>query len=120
MPKSKTIEVDEILTPGESAGEANSPHNKTHSGSGSGSGDIPFGTDASFDPASMIKDFQKSLPWKARLTLKLTSWFILLRGKRWGKLVIIPAVILAALLAIPLGLIAAVWLILRSFLRSFR
>lgn len=70
-------------------------------------------------PDNPFADFQKTLPWKARLTLKATQWFMILRSKSWGKLVIVPAVILALLLAIPLGLLFFCVLIIRSFLRSF-
>ena len=109
MPESKTIEIDEIVTPEKSAGDASGQD-----------GHIPLVdlntnrsliTRASWDP---FADFHKALPWKARLTLKLTQWFMLLRSKSWGKFVIVPIIILGVLLVIPLGLIAIFVLIIRS------
>ncbi len=64
--------------------------------------------------------FDKALPWKARITLKLTQWFVLLRSKSWGKFVIVPIIILGVLLVIPLGLIAILVLIIRSIFSSRR
>ena len=110
MPESKTIEIDEIITPGKPPGDTSS----SRSGAASGSEAPPFPTG---DP---FADFQRTLPWKARWTLRLTRWFMLLRGKPWGKLVIVPAVVLALLLALPLGFIFFCFLIIRSFLRSLR
>jgi hypothetical protein len=71
-----------------------------------------FGSDNPF------ADLENSLPWKARWTLKLTRWFMLLRSKPWGKLVIVPAVLLGIVLVVPLGLIFFFYLIIRSFIRS--
>jgi len=105
VPKSKTIVIDEILP----AGEDGNPHpHKPNNPNPQ--------PDNSDDPLS---DFTRRLPWKARLTLKLTSWFIFLRSKSWGKWIIAPAIILALLLIIPLSLIAIIFLILKSFLSSF-
>lgn len=64
--------------------------------------------------------FDQSLPWKARITLRLTRWFMLLRANSWGKIVIIPIVILAVAIAIPLGLIAIILLALRSIFKPQR
>ncbi|MBT8044676.1 MAG: hypothetical protein KJO79_06975 [Verrucomicrobiae bacterium] len=115
MPESKTIEIDEIVTPEKSAGDDSSSRSSSRTSSGEnapGSGASPFPSDTPF------ADFQKALPWKARLTLKLTQWFMILRSKSWGKLVIVPAVVLGLLLAIPLGMIFFCILIIRSFLKS--
>lgn len=65
-------------------------------------------------------NFRQSLPWKARLTITLTQWFVLLRSKNWGKFVIVPIIILGVLLVIPLGLIAILVLIIRSIFSSRR
>ena len=116
MPKSKTIQIDEIVTPDKPAGDrpsgqqgwSQSAAGKTRKRANTGSADPEFGSD---DPFS---DFQRALPWKARWTLKLTGWFMLLRSKSWGKFVIIPIIILGVFLAIPLGLIALFLLMLRS------
>ena len=116
MPKSKTIEIDEIVTPEKSAGDAFGDQQDWSSSSPSGStkktangsntretgGEDPFA------------NFQKALPWKARITLKLTQWFMLLRSKSWGKFVIVPIIILGVLLVIPLGLIVFFLLLIRS------
>ena len=59
-------------------------------------------------------NFRQSLPWKARITLSLTQWFVLLRSKSWGNLVIVPVVVLGVLLAIPLAIIAFFLLLVRS------
>lgn len=117
MPKSKTIEIDEIVTPEKSPGDEPSPRDHQPSGfERSGPGN-PGG---SGNPNNPFADFQKALPWKARLMLKLTQWFMLLRSKSWGKLIMVPAVILALLLALPLGLLFFCFLIIRSFFRSFK
>jgi len=101
MPESKTIEIDEVVTPEKSAGD--------------GLDDGPvFDDDQAFTGNDPFADFQKALPWKARITLKLTQWFMLLRSKSWGKFVIVPIIILGVLLVIPLGLIAILVLIIRS------
>ncbi len=110
MPESKTINIDEIVTPEKTPGDEKSVRSGTSAGSSSNA-EMPSG--------NPFADFQKSLPWKARLTLKVTQWFMILRSKSWGKLVMIPAVILVILLALPLGLIFICVLIIRSFLKSF-
>lgn len=117
MPDSKTIEIDEIV-PAEKSGGGDAPsRNRTRSGAASGSAAPGFDPTSSANP---FADLENSLPWKARWTLRLTRWFMLLRSKPWGKLVIVPAVILGLLLALPLGLLFFCVLIIRSFLRSFR
>lgn len=107
MPESKTIEIDEIVTPEKSGENDPSARSATASGSAAASDPNPFA------------DFHKALPWKARLTLRLTQWFMLLRSKSWGNWVIVPAVVLALLLVIPLGALFFCILVLRSLLRSF-
>jgi len=116
MPKSKTIEIDEIVTPEKSAGDAFGDQQDWSSSSPSGStkktangsntretgGEDPFA------------NFRQSLPWKARITLSLTQWFVLLRSKSWGNLVIVPVVVLGVLLAIPLAITAFFLLLVRS------
>ena len=114
MPESKTINIDEIVTPGKPPGDEKSVRSRT-SAESSSSAEMPSGSPS----GNPFADFQKALPWKARLMLKLTQWFMILRSKSWGKLVMIPAVILAILLALPLGLLFICVLIIRSFLRSF-
>ncbi len=115
MPNSKTIEIDEIVTPEKSpGGDSCSTTNADWS--------QPAGKATRTEepvPSNPFADFQKALPWKARLTLKATQWFMILRSKSWGKLVIVPAVVLALLLALPLGLLFFFVLIIRSFLKSF-
>lgn len=107
MPESKTIEIDEVVTPEKSAGD--------------GLGDGPvFDSTEAFTSNDPFADFQKALPWKTRLTLRLTQWFMLLRSKSWGKFVIVPIIILGLLLVIPLGLIAIFVLIIRSIFFSRR
>ena len=107
MPESKTIEIDEVVTPEKSAGD--------------GLGDGPvFNDNQAFTGSDPFADFQKALPWKARITLRLTQWFVLLRTKSWGKFVIVPIVILGLLLVIPLGLIAIFVLIIRSIFSARR
>lgn len=110
MPASKTIEIDEIITPEKPPGD--DQKGKTQSADGVSR---PEGQ----APDNPFADFQKALPWKVRLTLKVTQWFMFLRSKSWGKLVIVPAVALALLLAIPLALIFFCALIIRLFLKSF-
>ncbi|MGB2403648.1 MAG: hypothetical protein ACPIA7_09600 [Akkermansiaceae bacterium] len=122
MPKSKTIEIDEILTPGKAPG-ARTDQRKNRSSSVS---DGTSKKDSAHEPPNEAKaskhtegndpfsQFQQSLPWKARITLCLTQWFVLLRSKSWGKLVIVPLIILAVLLVVPLGLIALCLLIINT------
>ena len=116
MPKSKTINIDEIVTPEKPPGDdSKRPESKADWSQSAGKAtrtEEPA-------PSNPFADFQKALPWKARLTLKVTQWFMILRSKSWGKLVIVPAVILALLLALPLGLLFFCVLIVRSFLKSF-
>lgn len=106
MPDSKTIEIDEIVTADDCASD------DTPSRSGASSAAPPFPSDNPF------ADLEKNLPWKARWTLRLTRWFMLLRSKPWGKLVIVPAILLGIMLALPLGLLLLCFLIIRSFTRS--
>ncbi|MFK7909389.1 MAG: hypothetical protein AB8F34_02185 [Akkermansiaceae bacterium] len=108
MPKSKTIEIDEVITAEQPADDGLSSRGKTSSGSST----PPFSSDNPF------ADLEKSLPWKARWTLKLTRWFMFLRSKAWGKVVIVPAVILGVLLAIPMGVLLIVFLVIRSLFKS--
>jgi len=116
MPKSKTIEIDEIVTPDKPSGDDDSGREgwsqSTTKSAGKRTQTDP--SDPEFSSGDPFADFHKALPWKARLTLKLTSWFILLRSTSWGKFVIIPIIILGVLLVIPLGLIAIFLLMLRS------
>lgn len=109
MPESKTIEIDEIVSPGEStqkgrSREADTPRAEDTTRSGQ----------AGYGSADPFADFHKALPWKARLTIRMTQWFVLLRGKSWGKFLVVPIVILAVLLAIPLALLAVFVLITRA------
>lgn len=121
MPESKPIEIDEILTPDSSTGErSRAGAKKPHSPDGRFGGNSPAGSsgagsgETDFDPEKLFKNFHKSLPWKARMTLALTRLFMLLRSKSWGKFALVPIIILAVLLAIPLALIALILLIIRS------
>ncbi|MBT8038294.1 MAG: hypothetical protein KJO21_12195 [Verrucomicrobiae bacterium] len=112
MPKSKTIEIDEVLSPKDGDG----PTQGRASLGGRGQG----ASTQKPTPDNPFADFQKSLPWKARLTLGLTQGLMILRSKSWGKWVIVPAVILGILIAIPLGILFIIAMIIRSFLRSFQ
>jgi len=116
MPDSKTIEIDEILTPEKPvAGSESSPDRDSAASAGSSARE-PSGstTGENFDPDQLFSRLHKSLPWKALLTLALTRWFMLLRSKKWGMLILVPLIILSALLAIPLIAIAIVVITLRS------
>ncbi len=113
MPESKTIVIDEIVTPEKPPGDEPSAGKKKAARSPSNEG-RPRPNAPSDNP---FADFHQSLPWKARLTLRLTQWFMILRGKSWGKIVIVPAVVLGLLLALPLGLLFIFWVITRSLLR---
>ena len=123
MPKSKTIEIDEILTPENSGDEfrRNQP-NRAASSSASRPSDnhTPDTNGAGMGSADPFAHFRQSLPWKARLTLWITQWFMLLRNKSWSKLVTIPIIILAVVITIPLGLIAILLLALRSIFKPSR
>ena len=102
MPKTKTIEIDEILP--------------------ADGGEKMKGAASSSDQAfsnQPFPDLTSGLGWKARITLTLTQWFLLLRSKSWGKWVIGPAVVLLVLLAIPMVLLGIFALIVASALRSF-
>ena len=109
MPDPKTIEIDEIVTADQSAAYG-SPSRKPNS---------PDPEMPDFGSANPFADLEKSLPWKARWTLRLTRWFMLLRSKPWGKWLIIPGIALGVILAIPLGLLLLCLLVIRSFFRSF-
>lgn len=107
MPESKTIEIDEIVTPDGSPD--NDPKQTEKSGA----------FDSSQAPAgNPFSDMEKMLPWKARWTLRITRWFMLLRSKPWGKWIILPVIILTVLLAIPVGMILILTLIIRSLIKS--
>ena len=101
MPKSKTIEIDEIITPEKPAGDESRRQQDGADQAGAG-GHNPFG------------DFHKALPWKARITLRLTQWLVLIKSKSWGKFIIVPIIILGVLLLIPVGLIFIFLIIIRS------
>lgn len=109
MPDPKTIEIDEIVTADPSADD----DNRAHQGPPSGP-EMP-----EFASGNPFSDLEKSLPWRARWTLRLTRWLMLLRSKPWGKFILIPAIAVGLLLAIPLGLIFFSVLAIRSLLRSF-
>ena len=116
MPESKTIEIDEIVTPEKSAGDASGDQQDWSTSSPGGSAKkTANGTNQhAAGGENPFANFHQSLPWKARITLRLTQWFVLLRTKSWGKFVIVPIVILGVFLVIPLGLIAIFVLIIRS------
>ena len=123
MPKSKTIEIDEILTPESSGGEVHrDQRDRTATSSGSRPSDNHTSdTDGvGMGSADPFAHFRQSLPWKARLTLWVTQWLMLLKTKSWSRLVIIPIIILAVVIAIPLGLIAILLLALRSIFKPSR
>ena len=107
MPDPKTIEIDEIVTADQSADD----------GIRQRKGPAPEAEMPDFGSENPFSDLEGSLPWKARWTLRLTRWFMLLRSKPWGKWVIVPGIILGVILAIPLGLLLFCFLIIRSFLR---
>jgi hypothetical protein len=118
MPKSKTIEIDEILTPEQSGGNTrgNRQDRPTSYADASAKTSTHGQGEAVPESADPFAGFSQQLPWRVRITLQLTQWFILLRAKSWGKFVIIPIVILAVVLAIPLGIIALLLLAIRSVL----
>ena len=104
LPESKTIEIDEIVTPGESSSsKADQPRSAREDA-------IP--------PSDPFADLKRSLGWKTRATLWTTQKFIYLRSKPWGNWVIVPLVLLSILIAIPLGLIFMILLFCRSLLRA--
>ena len=103
--KSKTIEIDEIL-PADGRGESSSGTPK------SANKNQDFTS-----PEQPFPDLGAALGWKARLTLLLTQWFLILRSKSWGKWIIGPLVVLVILLAIPLAMLAVFGLIIASILR---
>lgn len=113
MPESKTIEIDEILTP-EKSGSEPSGDSRASTGSSRGSNSRKAGANEGAAQENPFADFHKALPWKARITLKLTQWFVLLRAKTWGKFIIIPIIILGLILAIPAGITLVFFLIIRS------
>lgn len=102
MPKTKTIEIDEVLPAhgGENVKDADP------------SPDQAFSNQPN-------PDLKSGLGWKARITVTLTLWFLILRSKSWGKWVIGPAVVLFVLLAIPIALLGIFALIVVSVIRSF-
>lgn len=107
MPETKTIEIDEIVTPGDGS---------------SAKADRSRSAEAGVQPTpeDPFAGFKKSLGWKTRATLWVTQKFLYLKGKPWGKWVIAPIIILAVLLAIPLGLIFITVMMIRSAILSFR
>jgi hypothetical protein len=115
LPDRKTITIDEIVTTkkNDSAKKKGNANWSQATSQNPNSGFSPT-------PENIFADLQKSLPWKARLTLCLTRWFMSLWGKSYGKLVIIPITVIGALMAIPLGLLFLCFLITRSFFRSLR
>ncbi len=120
MPKSKTIEIDEILTPEDSGAEVHGNRDTWSSSSSGGHPETAHGDlgKGRTEDANPFAHFHQSLPWKARITLQLTQWLVLLRARSWGKLIIIPVVILAVLIAIPVGLIAVMLMVILLVLRS--
>ena len=115
MPDSKTIEIDEIITPDKSAGGSQGsakgdPPNFT----GSSKHASPEADGADFDPDKLFSNLHKSLPWKARLTLTLTRWFMLLRSKSWGIFILVPLIMLAIFLAIPVVIIVIIAMTARA------
>lgn len=100
MPKTKTIEIDEILPAdsGENVKDAASSSDQAFSNQ-------PF------------PDLASGLGWKARITLTLTQWFLILRSKSWGKWVIGPVVVMLVILAIPLALLGIFALMLISMIK---
>ncbi|MBK1829304.1 hypothetical protein JIN77_01070 [Verrucomicrobiaceae bacterium R5-34] len=113
MPESKTIQIDEIVTPdapsSAKAERAKSADPKVHTGQRPPE-----------EPEDPFSGFQKSLGWKTRATLWVTQKFLYLRSRSWGKWVIAPAVLLAVMLAIPLGLLFMAAMLVRAILLSFR
>ncbi len=113
MPKSKTIEIDEIITPEKPAGDES---RRQQDGAGSTAGGSSRGAadQAGAGGHNPFGDFHKALPWKARITLRLTQWLVLIKSKSWGKFIIVPIIILGVLLLIPVGLIFIFLIIIRS------
>jgi hypothetical protein len=113
MPESKTIEIDEIVTPEKSGG--GDPQGRADRSRSAAGGTTTGGAGSpEFGPENPFANFHKTLPWKARLTIRMTQWFMLLRSKSWGMLILVPLIILSVLLAIPLIAIAIVVITLRS------
>ena len=124
MPKTKTIEVDEILpAPNSGKDSKRDPsHRRKKHGSTQKQGAAREDADkpASSSPDTPFPDIASTLGWKARLTLKLTQWFLILRSKSWGKWVIGPIVALAIVLAIILAIPAILLIIIFSIFRKPR
>ena len=113
MPESKTIEIDEIVTPDvPSSTHADKPKSADKK--------VRTGQRPIEEPEDPFSGFQKSLGWKTRATLWLTQKFLFLKSQSWGKWVIVPAALLAIMLAIPLGLIFITVMLIRAVILSFR
>jgi len=108
MPKSKTIEIDEIVAGDETSSTKAGP---TRSGQDT--------VDPSPDHSDIFSELKKSLGWKTRATIWATQKFIHLRSKPWGNWVLVPLTLLGILLAIPLGIIFAIVIFFRTVIRSF-
>lgn len=107
-----TVEIDEVL-PANNGEDFKSAHPTRSAGSA--------GSSKKRDEASGAQpfpDLASSLGWKARITLLLTQWLLILRTKSWGKWVLAPLVILLILLAIPLAMIGMFALIIVSFIKA--
>ena len=101
MPKTKTIQIDEVLP----------------ADGGENMKDAAPSSDQAFSNQP-FPNLKSGLGWKARITLALTQWFLILRSKSWGKWVIVPVVILFVLLVIPLALLGISALVVVSIFRS--
>ena len=109
MRETKTIEIDEIVSPDDTS-------SKEATRSRSAGAD----QSAAPKPDDLFAELKKSLGWKTRATLWLTQKFLYLKSKSWGIWVIVPLAILALLLALPLGILLAVFLFFRSTIKALR
>ncbi|MGJ8676492.1 MAG: hypothetical protein ACSHX0_03145 [Akkermansiaceae bacterium] len=108
MPESKTIQIDEITSPKDQGGGAKNPRNQ-------GSKKQQQKPHSRKTPSPGV-----GLGWKALLTLKVTQWFLRIKNKSYAKWVIVPAVILAILLIIPVAALAILWFIIKSIFAPVR
>jgi len=113
LPETKEIQIDEIVTPDVPSSEKTDQPRPVE-------GKVRTGQRPPEEPEDPFAGFQKNLGWKTRTTLWVTQKFLYLRSKPWGKWVIVPAVLLAIILAIPLGLIFVTVMLIRSVILSLK
>ncbi len=117
---SKTIKIDEVVLPPPNPKKEEGSSNSHREKNRSSSADYTTGQAPREDASSTSEENPFSsmastagLGWKTRFSLKLASWFFLLKNTKYGKWLIFFAILLGIILIVPLIALWLTWMLIK-------